>query len=156
MTTVTLPISTPCVTAPSARSAKNSMYTKITTEITDRTSHKGVGMIPSAPWTRSMRACSRSAVWSIHRSYADCSVGVFGSTVEIVRNISAPHGLMEFPSVPRVQRIPLDAGHGPCVADQLAGELRAVLVGQELGRLDLLRHDRRLGLGARAATGRTR
>ena len=36
ITTVTLPISTPCVTAPSAGSAKNSMYTKITTEISEQ------------------------------------------------------------------------------------------------------------------------
>ena len=34
MTTVTLPMSMPWVTAPSARSAKNSMYAKITAAIT--------------------------------------------------------------------------------------------------------------------------
>ena len=68
MTTVTLPMSMPCVTARSARSAKNSMYAKMTAQITTRTSHRGDGMMPSAPCTRSIRACSRSAVWSIHRS----------------------------------------------------------------------------------------
>ena len=68
MTTVTLPISMPCVTTRSARSAKKSMYAKITPEIAVRTSHRGEGMMPSAPCTRSTRACCRSAVWSIHRS----------------------------------------------------------------------------------------
>ena len=68
ITTVTLPIRTPWVTAPSAGSAKNSMYTKMTPEITKRISQSGSGMIPSAPCTRSTLACSRSRVWSIHRS----------------------------------------------------------------------------------------
>ena len=59
----------------------------------------------------------------------------------------APPRVDRVPERAGVERIPLGPGHGPRVADQLAGEL-AGAVGQELGRLDLLRHDRRLGLGA--------
>lgn len=100
ITSVTLPMRTDCVTAPSPESAKNSMNTKIVAEMTNRTSHSGSGIRPSAPWTRAWRACSRSAVWSIHRSYADCSVSVAGSTSRIVRNISTPHGFTASPSLP--------------------------------------------------------
>ena len=64
-------------------------------------------------------------------------------------------GTSRTPRVDRVaeaaarQGVPLGAGHGPCVAGQLAGELLAASSGQELGRLDLLGHDRRLVLRAR-------
>jgi len=99
-TTVTLPMSIPWVTAPSALSAKNSMNATITPVIVNSTIHSGTGMIPSAPCTRSTRACSRCEVWSIQRSYADCSVTETGSTAATVRNISTPHGLTPAPSVP--------------------------------------------------------
>ena len=66
MTVATDPINTACVTAPSPRSAKNSMKTKITTEMKSSTTHSGVGITPTAPWIRSIRAASRSEVWSSH------------------------------------------------------------------------------------------
>ena len=65
-TVVTEPINTPCVTAPSPESAKNSMNTKTTTEMRSSTIHSGSGITPTAPWIRSIRAASRSDVWSIH------------------------------------------------------------------------------------------
>ena len=72
----------------------------MTNEIRNIASHSGSGMIPSAPWIRSTRACWRSAFWSIHRSYADCSAAVCGSAALRVWNISAPHGLMSESSEP--------------------------------------------------------
>ena len=122
ITLVTLAIRRAWVRIHSALSAKNSMNTKITPEMPNRTIHSGVGMIPSAPWTRSWRACSRSDVWSIQRSYADCSASVCGSVAWRVRNISRPHGLMASPRVPASM-----AGHSRSddvagVADQLAGQ----------------------------------
>ena len=65
-TETTVPISRPCTTARSPESAKNSMYTKITKAVKNSTTHSGVGMTPTAPWTRSLRASSRSEVWSSH------------------------------------------------------------------------------------------
>ena len=65
----------------------------MTAEITMSASHTGNGTMPSAPWTRAMRACSRSMVWSIQRSYADCSdARGRDRPSEIVRNISRPTG----------------------------------------------------------------
>ena len=60
------PINTACVAAPSPLSAKNSMNTKTTPEMRTSTTHSGVGMTPAAPWIRSIRAASRSDVWSSH------------------------------------------------------------------------------------------
>ena len=65
-TVVTDPISTACVTAPSPLSAKKSMKTKTTTEMKSSTTHSGDGITPTAPWIRSIRAASRSDVWSSH------------------------------------------------------------------------------------------
>ena len=49
MTTVTEPIRTPWVAAPSPLSAKKSMKTKITPAMTKSTSQSGPGMMPTAP-----------------------------------------------------------------------------------------------------------
>ena len=68
MTDVTDPISIAWVNRPSPLSAKNSMKTKMTAEMKNRTIQSGVGMTPLAPWMRSLRACCRAMVWSIHRS----------------------------------------------------------------------------------------
>ena len=53
------------------------------------------------------------------------------------------------PQLTGSELVPLRADHVSRVADELAGELR-ICVRQELGRLDLLGHDRGFGLGARA------
>ena len=50
---------------------------------------------------------------------------------------------------PVLEGVPLGPDHRTCVAGQLTGEL-GTGAGQELRRLDLLRHDGRLGLGTRA------
>ena len=90
--------------APSPLSAKNSMKTKMTTEMTNSTTQSGPGMTPTAPWTRSIRAASRSSVWSSHFPYAASSLAVRGWTVLMVWKSSTPHGLMASPSVPASAR----------------------------------------------------
>ena len=62
ITDVTDPIIMACVNGPSPLSAKNSMYTKITPEMKNSTIQSGVGITPTAPWMRSLRAASRSEV----------------------------------------------------------------------------------------------
>ena len=62
MTLATEPISTPCATALSPESAKNSMKTKITAAAKSITIHTDDGMTPAAPCVRSRRATSRSDV----------------------------------------------------------------------------------------------
>ncbi len=64
------------------------------------TIHNGIGITPAAPWMRSWRASSRSEVWSSHFPKAASSLAVCGSISSVIRNISAPHGLMASPSVP--------------------------------------------------------
>ena len=76
------------------------MNTKITVAAKNNTIHSGTGMTPTAPWTRSFRAASRSDVWSSHLPYAASSVGPSGDSVWRVLNRSAPHGLIWSPSVP--------------------------------------------------------
>ena len=66
MTATTVPISTAWTTARSPLSAKKSMKPTISTAVTKRTSHSGVGMTPDAPWIRAPRAASRSSRWSSH------------------------------------------------------------------------------------------
>ncbi len=61
MTAITEPTIMAWTTARSALSAKNSMKTKITAVMKNRTTHRLPGMTPTAPWMRSDRACSRSA-----------------------------------------------------------------------------------------------
>ena len=64
ITAVTEPISSACVFARSPLSAKKSMKTKITPEMTISTIQSGAGITPSAPWMRSRRASSRVEVRS--------------------------------------------------------------------------------------------
>ena len=106
-------------------------------------------MTPTAPWIRSLRAASRSDVWSRNLPKAASWAGVRGSMVSAVWKIRTPHGLMSSPSVPASAR-----GHSAwiterAVADELAGEVARRRPSQELGGLDLLPHDQRLLLGAR-------
>ena len=54
--------------ARSPLSAKNSRNTKMRPALKNRTIHSGVGITPTAPWIRSLRACSRWDVWSSHSS----------------------------------------------------------------------------------------
>ena len=68
MTTVTLPISTAWVKAPSLLSAKKSRKPKMTPQMRKSASQSGAGMMPSAVCTRSLRASWRCEVWSIQRS----------------------------------------------------------------------------------------
>ena len=49
-------------------------------------------MTPTAPWMRSERACSRSAVWSSHLSYALCSTALLGLVAFSVLNSATPQG----------------------------------------------------------------
>ena len=89
-TAATDPMSMACVTAPSARSAKNSMKTKMITALTMRTTQSESGITFAAPWMRSRRASSRSEVWSSHFEYAACSLALSGSTVFNVRKSATP------------------------------------------------------------------
>ena len=66
MTMVTPPMRVACTMAPSPLSAKNSMNQKITAAEMHSTSHSVTGITPAAPCTRSLRASSRSEVWSSH------------------------------------------------------------------------------------------
>ena len=93
-------MSMPCVTARSPLSAKKSMKTKITPEMKKSTIQSGVGITPTAPWVRSMRAASRADVCSSHLSKADCSLAVSGSTPRTVSKSSTPQGLIASPRVP--------------------------------------------------------
>jgi hypothetical protein len=67
----------------------------------------------------------------------------------MVWNIRAPHGLIESPSVPASRASHSDPGDRSGVADQLPGQLRGRVGRKELGRLDLLQNQRRLGLRTR-------
>jgi hypothetical protein len=62
MAVTTLPISSACTGAGSPLSAKNSMYTTMMAKMNNSITHSGAGTTPTAPWTRSMRACSRAEV----------------------------------------------------------------------------------------------
>ena len=68
ITDTTEPISMPCTTARSPRSAKKSMKTKMTMAMKKSTIQSWIGMTPTAPWTRSRRASSRVDVCSSHLS----------------------------------------------------------------------------------------
>jgi hypothetical protein len=68
--------------------------------LSTNTIQSGTGITPSAPWTRSARASSRSERWSNHFAYAVCSEADFGSTVMRVRNMVKTQGLRESPMVP--------------------------------------------------------
>ena len=92
-TTTTPPIINACTTARSALSAKNSRKTKMTPALTNRTDPQRVGITPSAPWMRSVRAVSRSVRWSRYLSKAACSEGERGSVVPRLRKIGDPQGL---------------------------------------------------------------
>ena len=100
ITAVTEPISIACALARSPRSAKNSMKAKMISEIRISTNQSGPGITPTAPWIRSLRASSRSAVWSSHWSYADCSAFDSGDVVLRVRKRAAAQGLIVSPWVP--------------------------------------------------------
>ena len=100
MTETTVPIMSPCTTARSPLSAKNSMYKKISADVKNSTTHSGVGITPTAPWMRSLRAASLACLWLSHVSKADCSVGVRGSTVYSMRNMALAQGLRSSPRVP--------------------------------------------------------
>ena len=63
-----MPMSIAWTTARSPLSAKNSMKTKISAALKNSTSHNGVGITPTAPWIRSLRASSRVDVWASHLS----------------------------------------------------------------------------------------
>jgi hypothetical protein len=123
-----------------------------------RTSHKGAGMIPSAPWTR-----ANTRLLPVDGLVHPPVVGrLLGRRSRMDRGHRAKH--LRPPGIDRVAErasghgIPLGAGHGPCVANQLPAEFLSGAVGQELGCLELLRHDRRFGLGprARVVVGRER
>ncbi len=68
ITATTVPMSNAWTTARSPLSAKNSMNTKMRPALKNSTSHSGVGITPTAPWIRSLRASSRADVWSSHLS----------------------------------------------------------------------------------------
>ena len=89
---VTEPISIAWALARSPLSAKKSMNPKMTIAIRSSTNQSGPGITPTAPWMRSMRAASRSAVWSSHWSYADCSELARGSVVFRVGKARPPIG----------------------------------------------------------------
>ena len=62
ITAVTVPMSSACTGARSPLSAKNSMNRKMRPALKNNTSHSGVGITPTAPWIRSLRASSRADV----------------------------------------------------------------------------------------------
>ena len=68
ITATTDPISIPCTSARSLRSAKKSMNAKITPAMKNSAIQSVVGITPTAPWTRSSRASSRVEVCSSHLS----------------------------------------------------------------------------------------
>jgi hypothetical protein len=92
-------MSTPCTSARSPLSAKNSMNTTIVIAAKNSTNHSGFGITPAAPWIRALRASSRAVRSSPHFEYASCSALVFASTCCSVSNIFTPHGLRSSPRV---------------------------------------------------------
>ena len=68
ITATTVPIINAWTGARSPLSAKKSMYTKMRPALKNNTIHSGAGITPTAPWIRSMRACSRAEFWSSHLS----------------------------------------------------------------------------------------
>ena len=149
-TATTEPMRTAWTIAISLGSAKKSMNTKITLAAKNNTIHSGTGMTPTAPWTRSFRAASRSDVWSSHLPYAASSVGPSGDSVwRVLEQLGAPRVDLVAERA-GLHPVPLRAGDGAGVADELARQLRLGRLRQELRGLELLRHDERLGLGALA------
>ena len=149
MTATTDPISSACTFARSPLSAKKSMKTKMTPEMKKSTTHSGVGITPTAPWIRSLRAASRSDVCVEPLAVR----GLLGGRLRLVRLERA-----EQRDAPRVDLVAQRAVLHPRprlvddvarVADELARQLVADPGRQELGRLDLLRERERLGLRAR-------
>ena len=100
ITVVAEPMSIAWEPTPSPLSAKNSMKVKTTPAIRKRTSQIEVGMMPSAPWSRSRRPASRSEVWSSHLLYAACSLAVFGFASCRLRKSAIAHGLIVSPPLP--------------------------------------------------------
>ena len=123
MTATTVPISSACTTARSPLSAKNSMYTTISPDVKNSTSHSGVGITPTAPWIRSLRA-----VLPGRRLAQPPVVGrLLGRGPRLDGPQRAEH--LDGPRVELLAEravlhpLPLHAGHRPGVADQLAGQL---------------------------------
>ena len=149
-TTAIPPIIVPCTTTLSALSAKKSMKTKMITAVRSSTIQSG----------------SRDhALGAVHAVLA--GVLPVGTLVEpLVERRLLGVGLrldglhrLEHRHAPGVDRVaeparlhvrPLLVDDGARVADELAGELSAHGGGHELGRLELLHRDLRLGLGAAA------
>ena len=147
------PISSAWTTARSPLSAKNSMKTKITAGDEEqhdpqrRRDHADGAVDAVVPGLLAVGGLVEPLV--VGRLLGRASRG---STVWSVRNISTPHGLIASPSVPASIRSHSLADDRPGVADELAGQLVGAGGREELRRLDLLRDDQRLGLGAGCAT----
>ena len=89
------------------------MKPKTTPAIRIRTSQIDVGMMPSAPWSRSFLPFSRSDRWSRYFPYAACSVAVFGSAALSVWKRAAPQGLIVSPPFPATI-----CGHSWCTTER--------------------------------------
>ena len=134
--------------ARSALSAKNSMNTKMIAALRNNTIHSGTGITPSAPWVS-----------------VGARILAVGALIEPlgVRRLLGGGPRLDGPEraergdAPRIDGVAEGAGlhlrpflvdHRSRVTDELAGEARTNGDREELRRLELLRHDLRLRLGA--------
>jgi hypothetical protein len=112
------------------------------------TIHSGVGITPTAPWMRSLRASSRADRSSSHFPYAASSLRRRVGLAALER-VEEPHGpgVEVFAERAGFHAIPLHADDRSCVADELTREVGRDGRRKQLRRLDLLRDDEGLGLG---------
>ena len=124
------------------------MNTKMIAALSSSTIHSGTGITPSAPWIRSERA-----VLAVRALVEPLRVRrLLGGGLRLDGLQGAERG-----DAPRIDRVaegarlhlrPLLVDHRPRVADELAREGGARGGREELRRLELLRDDLRLRLGA--------
>src|SRR5215217_3291758 len=107
-------------------------------------------MMPSAPWRRSLRACSRSDVWSSHLECAFCSLGLVGLVTFRLRNSATAQGFNGVPALALLHLRPLSAYDRAAVADELAGQAAVNRRREKLSGFELLDHRERLGLATAA------
>ena len=148
ITTATPPIIVACTTARSALSAKNSMNPKMMRALKSSTIHNGTGITPSAPWVRSApRVLAGGTLVEPFRVGRLLGGGSWLDGPEGAKRGHAP-GIDRVAEGTRLHLRPLLVDHRPRVADEFARKAGTRRDGEELGRLELLRDDLRLRLGA--------
>ena len=140
ITATTVPMSSAWTSARSPLSAKNNMNTKIRPALKNSTTHSGVGITPTAPWMRSLRASSRAE----RLVEPQVEGGLLGRRLRVDRSQRpeqlGPPRIDLLAERPGLHPFPLHAGDRAGIAHELTGQLGGGRRREELRRLDLLRH----------------